>query len=378
MPHTAAGESPNPESTAQVTGPDPADQDANAAASSAAGQDPAPDAGASPSDANAAESSAAEKPDAKKPDLASVIRDAVAPKAKKGEEESSASEAGGKPESAEAKDDGQKKADADAKDEDADVPQEFHKHPAWRRLKSQRDDARKELETLTGRVEKLEAPAEQYGKIVGFMQRNGLTAEEAANGFTIMALIKQDPQKALEALRPLVGRLERTLGEVLPDDLRQEVEAGTISEERALELSRARARSALSERRVQTVTQEVEKARETSETSRVNDLRRAMARAVSDWELNIRKTDADYAAKEALVHDRIRAVAQDPKRIPRSVDDAVALAKEAYEYVNERVSAFRPKPRPHSPMPTGASPASVTAKPKTLREAIELGLRQAG
>src|SRR3546814_2585723 len=70
--------------------------------------------------------------------------------------------------------------------------------------------------------------------------KHGLSPAEAAEGFTVMAMIKVDPAGALKALEAKADEIRQFLGEKLPDDLQKEVEDGTISEGRAKELAQAR------------------------------------------------------------------------------------------------------------------------------------------
>ena len=76
-----------------------------------------------------------------------------------------------------------------------DVP--FHKHPRFKEVIDQRNSFRDR--------------AEQYDKITDFLDTNNLSAEEAAQGFQIMAMMKSDPKAALDALNPFVQQLDYRL-----------------------------------------------------------------------------------------------------------------------------------------------------------------------
>src|SRR3546814_8944505 len=77
---------------------------------------------------------------------------------------------------------GADKAKAEGVDKsDAEIPAEFHKHPAWQRLIRERDENK--------------GAAEQFRQITGFMDKHGLSPAEAAEGFTVMAMIKVDPDR---------------------------------------------------------------------------------------------------------------------------------------------------------------------------------------
>src|SRR3546814_9447424 len=95
---------------------------------------------------------------------------------------------------------------------------------------------------------------------------------------------------------------------------------------------------------------------------------------ISDWSSDVCSSDL-YAIKHPMILDRIRAVVLSPggKR-PASPDEAVALAKRAYDDVTAYLTKIRPAKLEVRPTPSGAS-VTPAAKPKSLREAIALGAR---
>ena len=101
----------------------------------------------------------------------------------------------------------------DADDSFEDVP--FHKHPRFKEVIDQRNKYRE--------------GAEQYEQITGFLAQNNLSAEEAAQGFQIMALMKNDPAAALDALSPFVQQLGIQSGITMPGDIQSKVEDGYLT-----------------------------------------------------------------------------------------------------------------------------------------------------
>ena len=81
----------------------------------------------------------------------------------------------------------------------------------------------------------------QYQKITSYLASNNINAEEASTGLQIMALMKNDPQRALEALTPYMETLRQLTGDVMPDDIRERVDDGYMDEDAGKELARARA-----------------------------------------------------------------------------------------------------------------------------------------
>lgn len=151
-------------------------------------------------------------------DLLSVVRDVVDSSRAEGSPPRDEEQAG-KP------GDSQKQQAQDGDDSYEDVP--FNKHPRFRKLLTERN---------TFKVQ-----AERSQNIEAFLRETGVTDAEAANALEVSALAKHNPAAAWERLRPWVQDLLVRAGEVVPDDLAKRVEAGELSREAAIELSKARA-----------------------------------------------------------------------------------------------------------------------------------------
>lgn len=301
-------------------------------------------------DANAADPSPAEPVDAKEPaSLLDVVKSAIATPAEvvapSGPEGDLVD-----PNAVEAKPD---KDDAAPVEDDANLP--FHNHPRWKAVIAERDQ--------------LKDPAERWGHITGFMQEHGLSSEEVAEGYEVMALLKSgDPAKLAQAREWFAERLDgldQTLGNVLPDDLVARIEAGTLDEEGATELAQARAAAKLRETRAATEATATAAEREAADATALTN---SMVSAVEAWETRTKANDPDFSKKAQPMMDRCnRIVAQEGA--PRTAAAAEALAKRAYEEITSELKAMLPRPRAIVPAPAGqVTPAA--AKPKTLREAI--------
>lgn len=243
---------------------------------------------------------------------------------------------------------GEKAEGDDPAADEPEVPKEFHKHPAWKRII-------REKEALRG-------PAEQYRKIEGFMEAQRLSPTEVVEGYRVMALIKNDPAKALEVLTGYVDQLAGLTGRTMPADLAEKVRRGQVDQSTAEELARKRAEGRLTE-------QQLADERQRDAERRVAEIRQAAKGAVERAEASIRERDPDYGKKEKLVRDRIRAIVHETGA-PGTVDAAVTLFKTAYRDVNEHMKTFMP-PRQGTVSPTASSSATAhAAPPKTLEEAI--------
>lgn len=308
-------------------------------------------------DANAADSSIAggAKPDAKPKSMLDAVVSALDTK-KPGEGEASPASKEGAT--------GQPAGDAKAPKDGADDPPPFHEHPRWQAQLA-------ENKALKTKVEELFAPADNFRKVENFMALHSLTHEEVADGFQIMALMKGKPLEALAALTPIVDRLRAFAGEILPADLQADVERGAISEDRAKELARSRNSGAAAEASALALRNAT--ATEAAAT-RASELTNAMTDAVVKWEGPIKAKDLDYALKEPLITARIHELVTAHGK-PQTVDNAVALAKRAYDDVTAHLKTARltrPSVRGNT---VGGGTNAAPARPKNMQEAIAASLR---
>lgn len=307
---------------------------------------------AAPESADANQESVSDpSPEASKDDkpasVLEAVKAALKPDEAAGEPSAPSAEAESKGKAADA-------ANAEKAGESDDEQPPFHKHPAWqRRLAKERE--------LSGQVEALAPKAERFDAMQRMMTDAELSADEVTAGFNIMALMKSDPLKALDALRPFVDALEQYAGVQLPADLTEKVESGEMTEAAARELAQTRAARHSAESRAHRVTQ-----------SQVQDQQRrtteAMVDAVTRWERDWQSSDPDYAKKLPLVKTQIQALRLERGQ-PRTVDEAVALSKEARRLVDESLKAVAPPKPPVQPNTKGAS-VNAQAKPKSLLDAV--------
>jgi hypothetical protein len=240
----------------------------------------------------------------------------------------------------------------------------FHEHPRWKQVIGEK----RKLET---RVSELTPDAEDHRKVIAFIDKAGLSVEEVGRGFQIMALLKHDPAKAAELMQPWLEHIDTATGKKLPVDLQKRLDDGVIDRESAAELARTRADMARSQETVQRTTQEVDAQRVQQQQQ---ELASGIHSTVASWEAEIAKNDPDFPAKQAFVLDRVKAmIAETP---PRSPQDALVMAKKAYEEVTTRL---RPVARDTRQMRTRTSSESTgrteAKAPTSMREVIKTALR---
>lgn len=197
----------------------------------------------------------------------------------------------------------------------SDVP--FSKHPRFQQLIAQRNQFKQ--------------GHEQYEAVQTFLQENGLSGEDAANALRVQALLKRDPHAAWTQLKPIVQDLLVRTGEVLPDDLRAEVRAGRLTQQNALEISRARAMQGVQQNRQQ-VEQEI------SQNTQAVSAQRAIQQAAAEWEMGkLRDPKSDFAKisedvqKEVLWLQKRDGMPKDPAGVRKMLDDAEAAVRKRHK-----------------------------------------------
>ena len=268
---------------------------------------PASDA-AKPDDAKSSDATG-EKPD----DLLSVVRDVVTESRGKSE---TASPAEGEEVSEETAGQAKKPDDENY----SDVP--FSAHPRFKQLIRERNALR--------------GDAERYHNVSSFLDQNGLSPDEAADGLMIMAKAKTVPAGAWQQIKPWVQKLLVAAGEVLPDDLRQRVQNGEITQEVALEFSRTRA-TAQSVSAAQSFREQLAHRQQTS--AQVN----ALMGAAQQWENDRRLKDPNFEAKYEDVRKEVIYL-RETEGSPNTPEGVRAQLQKAYKLVNDRSKAAQPAP----------------------------------
>lgn len=231
-----------------------------------------------------------------------------------------------------------------------DVP--FHSHPRFKKLIEERNEYRES--------------AEQYDKITSFLNHNNVTAAEAAQGMQIMALMKNDPQAALQALRPYIRNLTEATGITMPDDIQKRVDDGYLDEEAGRELAKTRMDAARERAFREQMTNE--------RNQELHDRNvHSMAMTVTQWENKTRQSDPDYELKADEIDDRVRVLVAQHGR-PATPQQAIAMAQSAYDEVSKRYAKRFGNKRPMKTASGGKLGGTPTPEPKNLMEAVQNAL----
>ncbi len=339
--------------------------------------DPSPEnpAEAKPAEATdvkpAAESSPAEKSEksdkGEKGDMLSAVKAALKPK----EESPSSDKADPKsePETPEAPKEG----------EDEDDGEDFtEEEKSQLKAKTRRrfDQLTQNNAEMKATLEAIQPKAEQFEKIVTFVDEAGLAPGEVNSLLDVGANLKRNPRKAYEQLKPVFETLQKMFGDVLPDDLQAEVNQGRLTPDHAKTVAASRSEAAIAAQnetrlREQQARQQAAQATE----AQVNTVKSK----VTEWETSKSKTDPDWSLKQPDVMQAIKIAlyerGQGGKPLP-SAAEAVEIADKALADVNAKFARLAPRRKEVKPITDAASTPS-TAKPATALEAARAGLAKA-
>ncbi len=224
------------------------------------------------------------------------------------------------------------------------------------------------IENLSKEREQILPAARQYGAVIGFLKDNDLTMDDANKAFDTLHAIRHDPARALEMLTPIYQQLLQATGSVLPEDLQQQVDAGYITEAHARELSQLRAGKTQQTVQQQDQAQRNQRNQNEAQKKTVHNIEQS----ITAWETKWRSTDPDYKAKQPKVQKEIELAlsrAQRAGKLPKSPEEAIALAEKARKDVEAEFSQYRPVKKAVQHVSGGSAVAS-SSQPKTLQEAI--------
>lgn len=229
------------------------------------------------------------------------------------------------------------------------------------------------FQELSGQVKALEPDANQWRAVTRYMDETGLSTEDVADALQLHALMKADPVKGREALATILAAMDKNLGNVLADDLKAKVDTGELTEDAALELSRARSAAARAEGRATAVTTRATKQdQDNAHRQMVNDIRSG----IGTWEAEAMKTDPDFEKKRGSIGIMVRNILHARGQPYQSAQDALDVVKQAYALANDFIKQLTPGPSPRAgSLDSGGSRrVANTAPPKTLFEALNRAL----
>ena len=251
--------------------------------------------------------------------------------------------------------------EADAEDDSEDysnVP--FNKHPRFQKLIAEKN----ELKELSN---KYKTDSEQFNKITDFIKLNNLSAKDAVEAFKMMAALRNNPEEGYKMLQGHLERIGNVTGRNLPKDIQEKVDDGFLDEDAAKELSQARA-SLYRERQLREQSQQ----KFTNASASANESQ--MADAVKSWGEKTLANAPDFSLKQEEFNDRISAIVAE-RGTPKSPDEVVQIANDAYATINERFKSRQPTKQPLKSTTKGKLGGVPVAEPTSMRDIVSQALQ---
>ena len=245
-------------------------------------------------------------------------------------------------------------------DDWSDVP--FNKHPRFRKLVAEKNEQKK-------LAEQFREDSAQYQKIVDFIGSNNLSAEDAAEGFRIMSLIKNNPGEAHEILQGHLNSVNELTGKKLPDDIQGKLDDGFLDEDAAKELSQARANLVREQQLRQQEKQNAERVEIESRKQKADQQLNYLRKVVKDWEETTRNSDPDFSLKQDEINDRVEALVNERGQ-PVTSEEVLSIANDAYETVNGRYKARTPQRQSIRTSTGGKLSGTPSPTPASLKDVI--------
>ncbi len=224
------------------------------------------------------------------------------------------------------------------------------------------------VENLSKENDSLRPAAVQYQGVVKFLKDNDLTMDDANTAFEVLRAIRHDPNRALEMLAPIWEQLQQATGAVLPSDLATKVQQGYLTEADAKEMARLRAVSVQNELKAR----DSETKQEQRQVEEMAANVKSIQQTITSWESKWASSDPDYQKKRNDVKDMLELAlsrAQREGKLPKTPNDALALAEDCRRKVEARFNQFKPQ-KPEIRHVTGSSAVATKPQPKTSAEAI--------
>lgn len=262
-------------------------------------------------------------------------------------------------------------AKAAADEDESKLP--FREHPRWKQMSSEHRMLKVAKEKNEEAIKALEPKARTLDELTGYLRDNNLAREDFQSGLTIMTAIRNDPEAAYKLLKPVMDKLELSVGITLPDDLKARVDAGTVDADTARELARTRTSEATARARAE---QQEQRRAQDAEARERDDGERAMqsvADSLNSWEVEWGKRDPDAPKLRQTVADLL--LLRGGEKPPRNAEEARELAESCLTEARKRFSAFIPQPRAkEGVLPVGAATVATTQVPKSSLDAARAAL----
>jgi hypothetical protein len=227
-------------------------------------------------------------------------------------------------------------------------------------------------------LEGLKPAVDAYNSIAEFCSTNGIEPQDFQYWLNVAAMVKNDPEKAMELLNPKVQELQGFKGEILSPELSAAVENGEMSLEWAKKLAAAENRQKFSAKQTQQTQAQIAQQQEQRFMKEVHT-------AFDNWSTTKMQSDPDFKPKSdpngkdgifELVLYKIGAEWQ--KAGIKTPQDLTAFAEKCYGAIKGTINSFAAPKKNGVIVRSNQSTTSGRSEPKSLEDAIARGFNRAG
>ncbi len=257
------------------------------------------------------------------------------------------------------------KPGAESGEDDKDIPQEFHKHPRWIKMKTERDTLRRERDEAKTQVTQYKQDAEDFGALTGYMDKHDISSQEVAETLQWLALRNSNPVAFYEKFSAMKADMDVKFGSVLPPELQARVDSGELQEVDAKRIAQAEAKANMSR---ELSTRTVERTQEQQRQDQLKATKSAVTNSLNAWEQQQGTKDPDYARIRPRVLSELRAL-MSQYGAPRSPEEARQYADKAYNDVKTWAKTLLPDKQPVNPINPTSRPAinqPVASNPRDI------------
>ena len=252
----------------------------------------------------------------------------------------------------------------------------FKDHPSWKKWSSEHRILKVAKEKNEQAIAQMEPRVKAHDALLNFFDTNGLKQEDVAQGLSIMAAVRNDPARAYELLAPIVEGLRVAVGEAIPPDIQQRIEAGLIDEASGRELAKQRAAADLAKQESARYAERQQREREERDRGEQERGVSEIEKSLNAWHEDWKGRDPDVAKKQPLLEPMLEAAwARNP---PRTADEARRQADEVLAALEQKMQVFRPTREAkggHLPV-GGASTTHAAQVPTSSLEAAKMALHR--
>jgi hypothetical protein len=233
---------------------------------------------------------------------------------------------------------------------------------------------------VSSQIESLRPKADGYDRITAHCREHDISPQDFDNAIEVTRLVKHEPERALEALIPLMQELYRKTGKIIPPELRERVRLGHLQEQDALALTQAQARERLAAERAEVENRRRAAADQDRQKAEWDRTVASNAQTATQWDQAKTASDPDWLTKQPLVAEQMELELRraGPQGFPKNGMEVAALLEKSLKAVETRLKSFQPRPQQIKPVNGQGASSRATAEPKDAVEAARMALQKLG